>query len=161
MTYRTVAGGRNSAHMSIGKSRCTASYIDGLLTAFHTSNTTHHIVKSIGHAHDAERLIQTLKSLYDITAEWEGELYCGLTLAWDDAPRPAICSDTVFSSDPGPVRQLPSNSCHRTLVPPSSAWCLRLLPIYMYVYFSCRYWDPRNYTICSNTDFSFDPGPAQ
>jgi hypothetical protein len=44
--------------------------------AFHTCNTTHHIgIKYIGHAHDAEHLIQTLESLCMISTEWEGELY--------------------------------------------------------------------------------------
>jgi hypothetical protein len=37
------------------------------LTAFHTSNTIHHIgVKAIGHAHDADHLVQTFKSLCTI-----------------------------------------------------------------------------------------------
>jgi hypothetical protein len=30
-----------------------------------------------------EHSIQTLKSLYNSTTEWGGELYYGLTLAWD------------------------------------------------------------------------------
>jgi hypothetical protein len=33
--------------------------------------------------HNAEHLIDTLRQLYTITTEWDGSLYCGLTLAWD------------------------------------------------------------------------------
>jgi hypothetical protein len=45
---------------------------------FHT-----HATRPITYASNtsATRTPQTLKSLYNITTEWEGELYCGLTLA--------------------------------------------------------------------------------
>jgi hypothetical protein len=71
---------------------------------FHPCDTTHHIsVKNVGHAHDAEHLVQTLQSLCTISTEWEGELYCGLTFAreYAAAARSAICSDTAVSFDQG------------------------------------------------------------
>jgi hypothetical protein len=39
-------------------------------------------VKYVGKQH-ADHLIATLRQLYTITTEWDGTLYCGLTLAWD------------------------------------------------------------------------------
>ena len=32
---------------------------------------------------DTTHLINSLKELYDITVDWTGKLYCGLTLEWD------------------------------------------------------------------------------
>ena len=32
---------------------------------------------------DAHHLINTLRDLYEITIDWTGKLYCGLTLNWD------------------------------------------------------------------------------
>ena len=38
--------------------------------------------KYVGKEH-AEHLAKTLELLYTITTDWEGGLYCGLTLTWD------------------------------------------------------------------------------
>jgi hypothetical protein len=35
------------------------------------------------HSHDAQHLIDTLASLYEITTNWTGAKYIGLTLDWD------------------------------------------------------------------------------
>ena len=43
-------------------------------------------VKYVG-KHNAEHLIDTLRQLYTITTEWDGTLYCGLTLAWNYTTR--------------------------------------------------------------------------
>jgi hypothetical protein len=109
----------------------------------HSRPFTHairHIPLASNTSATAEHLIQTPKSLYDITAEWEGELYCycGLNFAWDFALSPAIYSNTAVSFEPEPARQRQPNSCHRAFVLHSSACCLRLLPIYPYVYSSGR-----------------------
>ena len=32
---------------------------------------------------DANHLLNALRDLYDISVDWAGKLYCGLTLAWD------------------------------------------------------------------------------
>ena len=39
-------------------------------------------IKYVGKEH-AQHLIDTLQSLYTITIDWTGTLYCGLTLKWD------------------------------------------------------------------------------
>jgi hypothetical protein len=39
-------------------------------------------VKFISHKH-AEHLIQTLQALYTITINWNGTVYCGLSLNWN------------------------------------------------------------------------------
>jgi hypothetical protein len=39
-------------------------------------------VKQVG-KENAQRLINTIKNLYDITTYWDGTLYCGITLKWD------------------------------------------------------------------------------
>ena len=39
-------------------------------------------VKYVGD-HHAQHLVDTLKSLYTVTEDWTGKLYCGLTLDWD------------------------------------------------------------------------------
>jgi hypothetical protein len=49
------------------------------------------------HDADAQHLITSLKSLYTISTDWTGSLYCGLTLAWDYTNR------TVDVSMPGYV----------------------------------------------------------
>jgi hypothetical protein len=61
----------------------------------------------------ATTLTATVTSLLlSITAEWKGELYCGLTLALDYAPRLTICYDTVFAFDPAIATQfLPPCVC--------------------------------------------------
>ncbi len=43
----------------------------------------------------AEHLVAALKALYPVTTDWNGQLYCGLTLQWDYAAR------TVDLSMPG------------------------------------------------------------
>ena len=53
-------------------------------------------VKYVGKEH-AEHLAKTLEMLYTITTDWEGELYCGLTLKWD------YVNHTVDVSMPGYV----------------------------------------------------------
>jgi hypothetical protein len=53
-------------------------------------------VKYVGEEH-AQHLIDTLQSLYSITTDWTGSLYCGLTLKWDYLAR------TVDLSMPGYV----------------------------------------------------------
>ena len=55
-------------------------------------------VKYVGDQH-AQHLIDTLKSLYTITTDWTGSLYCGLTLKWDYDKR------TVDISMPGYVER--------------------------------------------------------
>ncbi len=51
-------------------------------------------VKYVGRAH-AEHLLAALESLYQVTTDWQGQLYCGLTLRWDYQAR------TVELSMPG------------------------------------------------------------
>jgi hypothetical protein len=39
-------------------------------------------VKYVGRAH-ANHLLNTLKKYYEVTEDWEGNLYCGISLNWD------------------------------------------------------------------------------
>jgi hypothetical protein len=52
-----------------------------------------------GHMDDAHHLMDTLKTLYSVSEDWEGTRYCGLTLAWDYVQR------TVDISIPGYVER--------------------------------------------------------
>ena len=36
---------------------------------------------------DAEHLLQTLRNKYPISVDWTGQLYCGLSIAWNHAKR--------------------------------------------------------------------------
>jgi hypothetical protein len=51
-------------------------------------------IKYVGHEH-ADHLIQCLQSIYEITTDWSGTKYCGLTLDWD------YQAHTVHLSMPG------------------------------------------------------------
>jgi hypothetical protein len=62
-------------------------------------------VKYIGKDH-AEHLIATLSSLYTITTNWSGTLYCGITLAWNYTTR------TVDLSMPGYIAKALSKFQH-------------------------------------------------
>ena len=53
-------------------------------------------VKYVGNEH-TEHHAKTLEQLYTITTDWEGRLYCGLTLTWD------YINHTVDMSMPGYV----------------------------------------------------------
>jgi hypothetical protein len=64
-------------------------------------------VKYVGEEH-AQHLIDTLQSLYSITTDWTGSLYCGLTLQWDYLAR------TVDLSMPGYV----ANALHKFMHSP-------------------------------------------
>ena len=66
-------------------------------------------VKFVGKEH-AQHLIDTLSSLYTITTDWTGTLYCGLTLKWDYKNR------TVDISMPGYV----SRALHKFLHTPAT-----------------------------------------
>jgi hypothetical protein len=46
-------------------------------------NNATHLVNDFG-KNKATHLVKTLKSLYTITGDWTGSLYCGLTLAWNN-----------------------------------------------------------------------------
>jgi hypothetical protein len=54
-------------------------------------------VKYVG---NSQHFVQTLKSLYNSTTEWEGELYYGLSLAWDYATRSIILLQRCFDLMP-------------------------------------------------------------
>ena len=59
-------------------------------------------VKCIGREH-ADHLIGVIKQHYEMTTDWEGEKYCGLTLEWDYIKR------EVHLSMPGYI----DNALHR------------------------------------------------
>ena len=56
-------------------------------------------VKYVGKEH-AQHLVDTLKKYYDIAEDWEGDLYCGITLDWDYEKR------TLDISLPGYIKKV-------------------------------------------------------
>jgi hypothetical protein len=73
-------------------------------------------VKYVGAEH-AEHLMSTLRSLYTITTDWTGTLYCGLTLKWDydvgtvDLSMPGYIAKALHNfKSPPPTR--PQHSPH-------------------------------------------------
>lgn len=62
-------------------------------------------VKYVGRKH-AEHLLHILQQKYTITDNWQGKLYCGLSLAWD------YINHTVDLSMPGYVARALQRFCH-------------------------------------------------
>jgi endonuclease I len=54
-------------------------------------------VKYVGHEH-AEHLMACIQNNYEISSDWKGSAYCGLTLEWDHNNR------TVDLSMPGYIK---------------------------------------------------------
>jgi hypothetical protein len=63
-------------------------------------------VKYVGKEH-ADHLIRTLKQHYKLSEDWEGTLYCGITLQWDYANR------TLDISMPGYIQRLLAKFDHK------------------------------------------------
>jgi hypothetical protein len=64
-------------------------------------------VKYIGREH-AEHLVSALSSLYEITTDWDGTLYCGITFKWDYTAR------TVDASMPDYIPKALTRFCVNT-----------------------------------------------
>jgi hypothetical protein len=82
-------------------------------------------VKYVGRQH-AEHLVAALKALYPVTTDWNGQLYCGLTLKWDYAAR------TVDLSMPGYIPAALHKFQHPTPLRPQN---------------SPHHWDRPNYGV--------------
>ncbi len=71
-------------------------------------------VKYVGRQH-VDHLLNTLQEHYKISTDWEGSLYCGITLKWDYATR------TVDASMPGYVQKILEKLQHPTPMHPEHA----------------------------------------
>ena len=68
-------------------------------------------VKYMGREH-VEHLIKCIKEKYELTEDWAGDLYCGITLRWDYSAR------TVDISMPGYIKKLLQKYKHKMPIKP-------------------------------------------